>query len=134
MREAARKIAESMVSGQTSRPFSARFAGVCGLTGLRFLPGDQIRAFGGGHYASERGLRLAAFRCGGTVDQQLETTRPFDLEVLIAWLDAGSIVSVASRSGAKLYQPSRPGIARPTNKQLAARTRSALWMTRRPAE
>lgn len=117
---------QAVLNSQHGRPFTAKYAGECAMTGMTFNAGDSIRPCCGG-YISQRALGLTDLRMGADLASTLERTRPFDLDALTAWLDAGAAVVVYNRRG----QPKRYDARnRGSSRQLAARTKAAAWIVK----
>ena len=119
------QVFRALINLDMGRPFPAKFAGVCALTGMKFNAYDLIRKVGEG-YCSQRALGLACIVGQAPLEAQIERTAPFDADKLQQWLAGGAAVAVYGKTGAfKVYRGGQQSEA-----QLRARTRQGVWMVK----
>ena len=99
---------------------------------MKFNAGDYIRNVAG-KWVTNRSCGF--YRYGTDLAYALDHARPFDLETLKRWLAEGSNVGVYTKNRAESVYRMEHGVVRRgytdlTEKQLAARTRTAVWMVR----
>lgn len=126
--------------GRGSRPFPARYAGTCALTGSSFRADDTIRMHGFGPVSHDaiRAAGIPVFDSPAAAETAAARMRTYSVDVLLAWLNDGMVVNlfdggrhvgrfVRSASGTGYCKGSAFDKAM-TVKQLLSRTKAATFM------